>query len=80
MSFKFQINCQNLLNYKNLCDIIILDERKVYHIFLQGVFTMEVINKFVAFIQGFIAYIQAIVAYFRDKNDGKNPEFPTFGF
>lgn len=41
---------------------------------------MEVITKFVAFIQGFIAYIQAIVAYFRDKNDGKNPEFPTFGF
>ena len=41
---------------------------------------MEVITKLVAFIQGFVAYIQAIVAYFRDKNDGKNPEFPAFGF
>ena len=41
---------------------------------------MEVITKLVAFIQGFVAYIQAIVAYFIDKNDGKNPEFPTFGF
>ena len=40
---------------------------------------MEVITKLVAFIQGFVAYIQSIVAYFRDKNDGKNPEFPTFG-
>ena len=41
---------------------------------------MEVITKFVAFIQGFAAYIQAIVAYFRAKNDGENPEFPTFVF
>lgn len=41
---------------------------------------MEVITKFVSFIQGFVAYIQAIVAYFRAKNDGKDAEFPTFGF
>lgn len=41
---------------------------------------MEAITKLVSFIQGFVAYIQAIVKYFRDKNDGLNPEFPTFGF
>lgn len=39
---------------------------------------MEFLQGFIDFIKSIVAFIQDLVQYYRDQNDGKDAEFPSF--